>query len=86
MMMEIQWQIYFSLFWIYKRKKVKREDKCCYKIHHLQQESIRKLYSDGLKQYTDHRAVSLNVDDEWKELKDNILKAADEVLGKRKKQ
>ena len=39
-----------------------------------------------MKQYTDHRAASLNVDDEWKELKDTIFKVADEVLGKRKKQ
>jgi hypothetical protein len=30
-------------------------------------------------QYTDHRAVSLNVDDEWKELKYTISKVADEV-------
>jgi hypothetical protein len=37
-----------------------------------------------LKQYTDNRAVSLNVDNEWKELKDTILKVAGEVLGKNK--
>ena len=36
-------------------------------------------------QYTDNRAVSLNVDDEWKKLNDTILKVVDEVLGKRKK-
>ena len=38
-----------------------------------------------MNQYTYNRAVSLKVDNEWKELKDSILKAADEVLAKRKK-
>ena len=76
----VKTQIIEKVKWTYKR-----EYKSCYKIHLLQQECIRKLYSDRLKQYTDNRAVSLNVDNEWKELKDTILKVADEILGKRKK-
>ena len=82
----VKTQIIEKAKWAQERKEVKREYKSCYKTHLQQQESIRKLYTDRWKQYTDHRAVSLNVDDEWKELKDTILKVADEVLGNRKKQ
>ena len=42
---------------------------------------MKKSLNISLSESTDHRAVSSNVDDEWKE-----LKVADEVSGKRKKQ
>lgn len=52
-------------------------------MHLLQQESIRRLYYLRLLDYIDQRAVSTNINEEWHDLKDIIIKAAGEALGSR---
>ncbi|KAJ4431069.1 hypothetical protein ANN_19662 [Periplaneta americana] len=57
----------------------------CYKVHLLRQDSIRKLYCKRLENYIDHGALSMDVNQEWEDLKSVIEKAAYESLGKRYK-
>jgi hypothetical protein len=71
--------------WIHKKKKETSATKSCFKVHLLQQESIRKLYSSRLRTYLNHQAVSTNINIEWKDLKEIILKTANDVLRKRPK-
>jgi hypothetical protein len=55
-------------------------------VNLLQQENIRKLYSSRLRTYLDHQAVSTNINIEWQDQKEVIIKTVDGVLRKRPKQ
>jgi hypothetical protein len=54
-----------------------------FRIHLLREDSIRRLYCQRLDQYLDNRTISLDINTEWEDLKETIVKAASEVLGKR---
>jgi RNase P/RNase MRP subunit POP5 len=71
--------------WIHRKNKGTSENKSRFKVYLLQQKSIRKLYALGLQTYLDHWAASSNINIEWQDLKEVILKAANEDLGRRSK-
>ena len=53
-----------------------------FKTHFLKEHSIR-LYCQHLDEYLDDRALILDMNLEWNDLKEVIQKAASETLGKR---
>lgn len=77
----------FALWTKWKNSKVKerplQED--VYKIYLLNQESIRNLYQQRLNQYILNTPTDSILEAEWQNIKNCIEKAANEVLGKKKK-
>lgn len=56
-----------------------------FRVHLLEDTSIKFLYRRRLEQKLTHSACSLNINEEWTNLKNILLQAANEALGKRKK-
>lgn len=56
-----------------------------FKVHLLQDDSIRDLYQQRLNLYLKQKPISRNINEEWEELKGTILQAASESLGTRNK-
>ncbi|KAJ4436804.1 hypothetical protein ANN_16936 [Periplaneta americana] len=56
-----------------------------FKIHLLQEESIRQLYQNRLNLYLTKSSINNNINQEWTEIKEIIIRAATEALGTRKK-
>lgn len=70
----------------WKRFKCKKKEYAeTFKVHLLQQESIRKLYQRRIEQYMTQTSISRNINQEWYEIKQIIIQAANESLGTRKK-
>jgi hypothetical protein len=68
--------------WIHKERKKLQQLKAALKCTYYSKKK-RKLYSSRRRNYLDHRAISTNINIEWQDLKDVILKTANEVLRKR---
>lgn len=66
-------------------KKENGSKKQTFKVYLLKEDSIRRLYCQRLDKYLDQRGISLNVNTEWEDLKQIIIQAATEALGKRNK-
>lgn len=56
-----------------------------FKIHLLQEESIRQLYQNRLNLYLSETPINNNINQEWTKIKEIIIRAATEALGTRKK-
>lgn len=69
--------------WNYKKKNISSCKNIYFKVHLLQQGSIRRLHLSKIKKLFRSATVSMNVDEEWQYLKEIILKTVEEVLGKR---
>jgi exonuclease III len=69
--------------WYNAKRTSSSQRQQCFKTHLLYEDSIRRLYCKRLDLYMNNRAIGTDVNLEWKDLKEVILKAATEVLGKR---
>jgi len=56
-----------------------------FRVHLLEDPSIKLFYQRRLEQNVMHSPCSLNIDVEWQTLKNTLQQAANEALGKRKK-
>ena len=56
-----------------------------FRVHLLEDPSIKLLYQRRLEQNSRHSPYSLNSNEEWQTLKNTLQQAANETLGKRKK-
>jgi len=56
-----------------------------FRLHLLEDPSIKLLYQRRLEQNLIHSPCSLNIDVEWQTLKSTLQQAANVALGKRKK-
>ena len=71
----------------WKKSNVKhtRENEDVYKVYLLQEESIRKLYESRLTKYIVEIPTEEDVNKEWEKIIYTIKKAANEVIGKKRK-
>jgi len=56
-----------------------------FRVHLLEDSSIKSLYQRRLEQNLTHSPLSLNINVEWQNLKSTLQQAANEALGKRTK-
>jgi len=66
------------------KRSPRQEEK--FRVHLLEDPSIKLLYQRRLEQNLMHSPCSLNIDVEWQTLKNTLQKAANEALGKRKRE
>ena len=57
-----------------------------FRVHLLEDPSIKLLYQRRLEQNLRHSPCSLNINEEWQTLKNTLQQVANEALGKRKKE
>jgi hypothetical protein len=67
----------------FNRKKEIDSKNEVYKVYLLQDDSFRRLYQGRLMNYTLQKPISMNIDEEWKNLVQIMEKAANEALGKK---
>jgi hypothetical protein len=56
-----------------------------YKVHVLKEDSVKYLYRNRVNKVLQQSPMSRNFNTEWESLKDIIIKAATESLGKRRR-
>jgi hypothetical protein len=64
-----------------RKEKLNKEE--IFKVHLLQEQSVRVLYQKRLEKYLLERSVVKEIEQEWKNIKMCIYKAAEESLGKK---
>ena len=69
----------------YTSIKISPQQEEIFRVHLLEDPSIKLLYQRRLEQNLMYSPCSLNINVEWQTLKNTLLQAANEALGKRKK-
>ena len=77
-------KIPFPQKWYTSIKRSPRQQEI-FRVHLLEDPSIKLLYQRRLEQNLMYSPYSLNINVEWQTLKNTLLQAANEALGKRKK-
>ena len=82
--MLINFQNSFTSKWYTFNKRSLRQEEI-FRVHLLEDPSIKFLYQRRLEQNLLHSPCSLNIGVEWQTVKNTLQQAANEALGKRKK-
>ena len=70
-------------WYTFTKRSLRQEE--IFRVHLLEDPSIKILYQRRLEQNLIHSPCSLNIDVEWQTVKNTLQQAANEALGKRKR-